>query len=69
MAERKPTIVKTPERPDLDALVHQARSRPFTDADFQEQRVSFAYGNAPNSVTLTKDDIRRVMSTFCIAAA
>ena len=47
MAARKSVMKRAPNRPELDALLEDARHKGVTDEQLQEQRVSFAYGNAP----------------------
>lgn len=59
MAARKSVLGPAPERPELDALLAQAITVQMTDEQLREQRVSFAYGNAPESDRITKDSIRR----------
>lgn len=34
-------------------------ARPATEDELKEQRISFAYGNAPQSELITKDSVRR----------
>ena len=47
MAERKPSLTRAPERPELDRLLKLNKEQGVSEATIQEQRVSFAYGNAP----------------------
>ena len=58
MAARKSYIGPPPVRPELDRLLDLARRVPVTDAQLQEQRVSFAFGNAPEDSKITKDTVR-----------
>jgi hypothetical protein len=59
MAIRKSFLGPAPEHPELDRLLEATRTRQLTEAELQEQRVSFAYGNAPASSNLiTKDSVR-----------
>lgn len=58
MAARKSYLGPAPIRPELDALLEQARTTKITDEQLQEQRISFAYGNAPDSVRITKQSVR-----------
>ncbi|MBX3491950.1 MAG: hypothetical protein KF899_03265 [Parvibaculum sp.] len=59
MAARKPTLTKAPPRPQLDALIAEARQKGVTDEQLQEQRASFAYGNAPAGADrITKESAR-----------
>ncbi len=44
---------------ELDRLVEEARIRGMSAADREEQRINFAYGNAPESdKKSTKDSVR-----------
>lgn len=59
MAARKSVLNPPPARPELDKLLDAARRAPATDAQLQEQRVSFAYGNALDvSPRITKESVR-----------
>jgi hypothetical protein len=44
--------------PRLISLLKEARKRDVTEAELQEQRVSFAFGNAPASSRINKDSVR-----------
>jgi hypothetical protein len=59
MADRKQfQNVRAPD-PELVRLFNTARNRPVTEDELQEQRISFAYGNAPASANLiTKESVR-----------
>ncbi len=59
MADRKQfQNVKAPD-PELMRLLEAARSKTVTEEELQEQRVSFAFGNAPDSPLITKDSVRQ----------
>lgn len=58
MAERKAYFGPPPNHPELDALIEQARSTPVTNEMLAEQRISFAYGNAPANSGITKESVR-----------
>ena len=59
MAARKSVLKRAPSRPELDALLEQARKSGVTDEQMQEQRVSFAYGNAQAGADrITKESAR-----------
>ena len=59
MAERKSLLNPPPARPELERLIKQAVEHPVTDEQLEEQRVSFAYGNAPFSADqITKESVR-----------
>jgi len=59
MADRKQfQNVKAPD-PELMRLLNASRDTAITEEELQEQRVSFAFGNAPtNSLLITKDSVR-----------
>ncbi len=64
MAARKSMLKRAPERPELDALLDDARKKGgVTDAQLLEQRASFAYGNAPSDADLITKDSARDAST------
>lgn len=58
MAERKSLLKRAPERPRLQRLLEASVAAGVTDEQLQEQRVSFAYGNAPEGSRITKDSVR-----------
>jgi hypothetical protein len=59
MADRKQfENVKAPD-PELMRLLEEARKKPITEDELHEQRISFAFGNAPESNLITKDSVRR----------
>lgn len=45
---------------ELARLLGESRNKPVTEAELQEQRVSFAFGNAPASSSdrITKESVR-----------
>lgn len=47
MAARKSLQHPAPPRHDLEALLEESRQRGVTDEQLRDQRVSFAFGNAP----------------------
>lgn len=58
MTERKPVFGPAPVHPELDQLLEQTRAMKVSEADLLEQRISFAYGNAPQASRITKDSVR-----------
>jgi hypothetical protein len=58
MADRKPILGEVPQRPELDRLFEESKSHVVPDAELQEQRVSFAFGNAPHNSASTKESVR-----------
>jgi hypothetical protein len=45
-------------KPELKRLLAAAKTTEVSEAVLQEQRVSFAFGNAPASDLITKDSVR-----------
>ena len=64
MAIRKSALKSAPARPELDRLLEQARIHGVTDEQLREQRVSFAYGNAPQNSGITKESARTAASSI-----
>lgn len=58
MVDRKPLFGPTPSHPELEKLLKQALTEELSDAQLEVQRVSFAYGNAPESSQITKESVR-----------
>ena len=58
MAARKSVLKPAPERPELDRLVRASIKTGVSNEQLQEQRISFAYGNAPEGSRITKDSAR-----------
>ena len=58
MSERKGFLGAPPHHPELDRLLEAARNASVPDEQLREQRVSFAYGNAPRFSRITKDSVR-----------
>jgi hypothetical protein len=60
MAERKPFLGNIKVDDDLQKLLEMSKRTPVTQDELQEQRISFAYGNAPASAkSITKDSVRK----------
>jgi hypothetical protein len=59
MADRKQfDNVPTPD-PELVRLLDESGSRQVTEEELREQRISFAFGNAPfSSQSITKESVR-----------
>ena len=64
MAARKPMMGPTPERNELERKIKEALNTPLTDQEFDLQKASFAYGNAPDSDYITKDSARSAIHSF-----
>jgi hypothetical protein len=68
MADRKSALKPPPPRPELDRLLEQARLAGVSEEQLLEQRVSFAYGNAPEDSRITKESVRRAAARVRMAA-
>ena len=58
MADRKQFQNVPDPDPELMRLLEVGRNRPVTEAELHEQRISFAFGNAPESELITKESVR-----------
>lgn len=58
MAARKSFLRVAPENDELNRLIGEAIKEGVTDDQLAEQRVSFAYGNAPVDSSSNKDAVR-----------
>lgn len=67
MVARKSFLGPAPKHPELDRLLEEARNVRVTDEQLQEQRVSFAYGNALEATGITKESVRRASKGIRIA--
>jgi hypothetical protein len=59
MPARVALFKKAPARPELERLLEASRQTRITDEELLEQRISFAYGNAPEGSKITKDSARK----------
>ncbi len=58
MPARKQLQSKLKVKANLKRLLTEARGRDVSEGELHEQRVSFAFGNAPESDLITKDSVR-----------
>ena len=60
MADRKQFLRTVQPDPELAKILEQSKTKPVTEEELREQRISFAYGNAPQSSEnrITKDSMR-----------
>lgn len=58
MADRKQFQNVTAPDPELMRLLETSRSRVVSEEELREQRISFAFGNAPDSELITKESVR-----------
>jgi hypothetical protein len=69
MADRKPFIGNLKFDTELQELLDESRKAPVTDDELREQRISFAYGNAPASAKgITKDSVRKASQHILLKA-
>ncbi|HTR27259.1 MAG TPA: hypothetical protein VMI10_25035 [Terriglobales bacterium] len=60
MADRKQFFGNIKVNPELKRVLEASRDRQVTEDELQEQRISFAFGNAPASAeNITKDSVRQ----------
>jgi hypothetical protein len=60
MAERKQFFGDIKTDPELKKALEASRENPVTEAELHEQRISFAFGNAPASAkNITKASVRK----------
>jgi hypothetical protein len=59
MADRKQFEGVSAPNPELVRLLESSRDVEVTEDMLQEQRISFAFGNALASDTITKDSVRQ----------
>jgi hypothetical protein len=58
MAARKQFQSTLTVKPELKRLLDEARTKDVSEDELHEQRISFAFGNAPQSDLITKDSVR-----------
>lgn len=59
MADRKQFVGDLTPNSELQRALEESRQVPVTEDELHEQRISFAFGNAPVDATgITKDSIR-----------
>ncbi len=69
MADRKPFIGNIKQDDELNRLLETSRNKPITDDELREQRISFAYGNAPaNAKNITKESVRKASQHILLKA-
>ena len=66
MPARVALFRKAPPRPELERLLEATRQSKITEAELREQRISFAYGNAPEGSKITKDSARKAASRILV---
>ena len=56
MADRKQFFGSVEFDPELQKILEESRRTPVTEQELREQRISFAFGNAPVSATTRGPD-------------
>lgn len=60
MADRKQFLGQIAEDPELKRILEESRKLEVTEHELREQRISFAFGNAPASAeNITKESVRQ----------
>jgi hypothetical protein len=60
MADRKQFLGEIKANPELKKALESSRQIQVTEDELREQRISFAFGNAPaNAKDITKDSVRQ----------
>ncbi len=68
MADRKQFITVEPADEELLRLLEETRNLPISEEQLREQRVSFAFGNAMGSKTITKESVRHTSQNLSLRA-
>lgn len=60
MADRQQFSTKMEPDPELAQILEKSKTTAVSEAELKEQRISFAYGNAPRGSEhrITKDSVR-----------
>jgi len=68
MADRKQFLVKTKLDPELKRLLEKTKHTSVTEDQLHEQRISFAFGNSPDSKFITKESVRKASKMIRLAS-
>jgi hypothetical protein len=66
MADRKQFEGVTAPDPELVRLLERSKGTEVTEDDLREQRISFAFGNALASESITKDSVRQASKKISV---
>ena len=58
MADRKQFLGVSEADPELQELLNATKDRVASEEELREQRISFAFGNALNYESITKESVR-----------
>jgi hypothetical protein len=68
MANRKQFLGNMEVDSELLALLESSRQTPVTPEQLVEQRISFAFGNSPDSQFITKETVRKASHSILLAS-
>lgn len=68
MANRKQFLGEAHFDPELKAMLEKLGDTPVSDEQLREQRISFAFGNAPESEFITKESVRKSSKSIRLSA-
>jgi hypothetical protein len=68
MADRKQFKDVAPADAELVKLLEETRDVVVSEEQLREQRISFAFGNAPHSVDITRDSVVRASQSMRLRA-
>jgi hypothetical protein len=68
MADRKQFENVPAPDPELVRLLKETKNKPVSEEELREQRVSFAFGNALGSESITKESIRHASRNLKLKA-
>lgn len=66
MADRKQFLGDVAFDPELRKLLENGKS--VTEEQLHEQRISFAFGNSPDSEFITKETVRKASQSILLAS-
>lgn len=64
MPARKPFLNASEPDSELLELIKSSKKQEVSEDDIREQRVSFAFGNALGSDSITKESVRKASSSL-----
>ena len=67
MSARKQFLGVPETNPKLKGLLEAVKGVKVSEAELKEQRVSFAFGNAPESQFITKESVRTTSHSISLA--
>ncbi|WP_434288423.1 hypothetical protein [Celeribacter sp. SCSIO 80788] len=68
MADRKQFLSSVADSEELLKLLEASRKKEVTDEILHEQRISFAFGNAMENASITKDSVRKASQSIRLRA-